>query len=416
MAENPNLHYFLEHEFLDLLIKLVIIFLAGIIFAALAKKFKQPVVLGYIIGGMVLGLLLGPSTPFTFFKDLFGGFTIDGKSGILYHFSQIGVVLLLFLAGIDTNFHDLKSNGKKSLMTAVLGVLTPFLLVFAVFMFTEGDIKPAIAMGVVVTATSISISLQTLKELGALKSLPGIVVTGAAIIDDIIGLILITMLGLFMGNSGQDASLLGVIGKISLIFLVIAVLGFIIVKVDSRIKTRGWREKHTIEIILATIAFCLSLSFFAQTLGVSAIIGAYFGGLILSMTRLKHTIEHNLYPIAFMFFGPVFFISIGLSLDLINIKNVLLIGLFIGALAIIGKTLGAGLGAKLSKLNNDTALKVGVAMVPMGEVAFIVASLAKSMGILTEQHLAISVMVIIITSLAAPIMLKLVYKRSKVKE
>ena len=134
------------------------------------------------------------------------------------------------------------------------------------------------------------------------------------------------------------------------------------------------------------------------------------------MTRLKHTIEHNLYPIAFMFFGPIFFISIGLSLDLINIKNVLLIGLFIGALAIIGKTLGAGLGAKLSKLNNDTALKVGVAMVPMGEVAFIVASLAKSMGILTEQHLAISVMVIIITSLAAPIMLKLVYKRSKVKE
>lgn len=409
MEQGLDLQHILDQEFLGLIIQLVVIFGGSILFASIAKHLKQPVVLGYIVGGIILGILLGPTTPFNALKDLLGGFSIDAKSGILYNFSQIGVVFLLFLAGIDTHFDELKANGRRSLITAVFGVVTPFLLVFLTFLLTGGNLKASIAMGVVVTATSISISIQTLKELGQLKSRPGIIVTGAAIIDDIIGLILITLLGLFMGKGQENASLLGVLGKIGFIFAIIAVAGFIVVGLDKKIKSRNWRSTHMTEIMMATITFCFVMAYFAQTLGVSAIIGSYFTGLILSMTRLKDTIEEQITPIAEIFFAPIFFISIGLSLNIAGLSSVLFLGFVIGLLAIGGKMFGAGFGAKLSGLNLHDSAKVGIAMVPMGEVAFIVASLAMGMGVLEQEHLAIAVMVIIMTSLASPILLKAVY-------
>ena len=402
----------LNSQFLDLLIKLIILFAASILFSAIAKSFKQPVVLGYILGGMLLGLLLGPATPFTALKDLLGGFSIDAGSGILYSFSQIGVIMLLFQAGIDTNFDELKANGSKSFLTAILGVATPFLLVFSTFMLIDGNLKASIAMGAVATATSISISLQTLKNLGQLKSKVGIVTTGAAIIDDIIGIIMITLLGLFFGENASGTSLWEVLLKMGLIFGAIALIGVIIVAADKKIRSRNWRKLHTNEIMMAVLAFLLLLSFEAQQQGVSAILGAYFAGLILSMTRLKATIEHNIQPIAEIFFAPIFFMSIGLSLEIAGLGSVLLAGLLISLLAILGKGFGSGAGARISGLDLESSKKIGIAMVPMGEVAFIIASLAQGMGVLNQSHLAMAVIVIIVTSVVAPLLLKRAYERN----
>ena len=400
-----------DNPFLKLLIDLVVLYGGAILFSSLAKSFRQPVVLGYIIGGMILGLLIGPETPFSALRDLLGGFTVEVRSGVLESFSQVGVIFLLFLAGIDSDFRELKNNLGKSFSTALWGVFAPFVLVFAAFALTGGDFRTSIAMGTVVTATSISISLQVLKNLGQLKSKVGTVTTGAAIIDDIVGIVLITLLGLFLGGGAGGGALPAALGRMAVLFGSIALIGYLVILVDRKLPTRGWRKRHATEIMMGVLIFFFLLSYFAQVFGVSAILGAYFGGLILSMTRLKETIEKMLLPVTEFFFAPVFFTSIGLSLDISGLGGVLLPGVLVGLLAVAGKGIGSGFGGRLAGLDRDSAGKLGAAMVPMGEVAFIVASLAKSMGVLEQKHLSMAVIVIIVTSISGPLLLRRAYRK-----
>lgn len=402
---------FLEGQFLEVLLKLVIIYLMSVLFSGLAKKFRLPAVLGYIIGGLLLGLFLGARTPITYFTDRLNGFTIDGKTMAIYDLSQIGVILLLFMAGLGTDFEALKENIGQSTLVAVLGVVVSILLVGGVSLI-QGDALPtALAMGVVLASTSVSISIQTLKEMGKLGNRTSVIGTGAAIIDDIIGLVLITLLGIFLNPqfSGLDGDFYWMLAKIGGLFLVIGVVGWIVVRMNERIVGHSYFLKYHDQLLMAVIAFCFILAFVAQYLGISIIIGAYFAGLMLSMTKLRMPIEKNMTPIAELFFAPIFFMSIGITLDLTNISGVIWSGLFIAMAAAMGKVIGCGTGAYASGLGRKDSLKVGIGMVPRGEVAFITASIAAGMGLLEDSHLAIAVIVVIMTSILTPTLLKKIY-------
>lgn len=401
----------LDIHFLDILLKLVIIYGVSVIFSGLAKKINQPAVLGYIIGGILLGLFLGARTQITFLSDLLGGFTIDGKTRVIYDLSQIGVILLLFMAGLGTDFKLLKENIVKSSLVAGLGVLTTIGLIIGVFILVEGDFKIALTMAVVLTSTSISITVGTLKEMGMLHKLTSVVISGAAIIDDIIGLVLITLLGIFMNPKfqGLDSEFYGVLIKIAGLFIVIGVIGFLVYKMNEKITGHSYYIKYHDQILMAVVAFCFILAYLSQYLGVSLIIGAYFAGLMLSVTKLKEAIVKNLNSLAELFFGPLFFMSIGLTLDLTNIGGAIMIGVLITIVASIGKIIGCGFGAYLSGFDKRLSTKIGFGMIPRGEVSYISASLAAGMGLLKESHLSIAVIVIILSSTVTPTLLKKVY-------
>jgi Kef-type K+ transport system membrane component KefB len=411
MDETLYLQKLLESQFLDILLKLVIIYGVSVIFSGLAKKFKQPAVLGYIIGGILLGLFLGARTQITFLSDLLGGFTIDGKTRVIYELSQIGVIFLLFMAGLGTNFKLLKENIIKSSLVAGLGVIATIVLVIGVFMLVEGDFRIALTMAVVLTSTSISITVGTLKEIGMLHKLTSVVITGAAIIDDILGLVLITLLGIFMNPKfhGLDSEFYFVLAKIFGLFIFIGIVGFIVYKLNEKIIGHSYYIKYHDQILMAVVAFCFILAYLSQLLGVSLIIGAYFAGLMLSVTKLKEAVEKNLNSLAELFFGPLFFMSIGITLDLTNIGGAILIGALIAVVASGGKIIGCGVGARLSGFDKRLSTKIGFGMMPRGEVSYISASLAAGMGLLKESHLSIAVIVIILTSTITPTLLKKVY-------
>lgn len=412
MAVNyTDLEKMLENGFLEVILKLAIIFFVAVIFSVIAKKIRMPGVLGFIIGGIVLGFLLGGSTPFTYFTDALH-FTIDGKDPIIYDLAQIGVVLLLFQAGLETNFHSLKKYFSRASVIAVGGVSFSIALVLIGMLVLKENMNAAIGMSVALASTSISISIQTLKDLKQRKRLSSILTLESAIIDDIIGLLLLTLLGVFMSPSysGINADFFITIGKIVVLFLAIGLIGLLVIKLNKRLTLKRYIANYSKQILMLIIAFCFLLSFFAQILGVSVIIGAYFAGLMFSTTSLKHHVTEKITPITEIVFAPIFFMSIGLSIDLQNVQGTLLIGLAISVLAILGKVIGCSLGSRVTGFNLKNALKIGIGMVPRGEVSFIVVSLASSLGLLNAKHMSIAVVVIIVTSIITPALLKVMYK------
>lgn len=406
----------LNEEFIRLSFELIIVYSYGLILSIIARKLNRPVFLVYLIGGILLSLLIGSRTNITFLIEILNGFTIDSRTGVLDNLNQIGLIFLLFLTGLDTHTNELKKYGKYSVWTSIFGVLIPFILVYTSFMILGVDLKVAVVIGAVVLATHINVSRDTFACIGRNHSGISRIVRGATIVDDIIGVVVMSILIILLGNQSMEQSWLVGVGKVLITFLVILILGFIIVKLDKIIKSRNFRVTHHHEIIMGTVIFIFILSFFASFFGVAAVIGSYFAGLILSMTRLKETLYNFIQPIVEIFIVPVFFISKGLAMDLIEFEKILFFGLLISVLTIIGKIIGAGLGAKLTGLNNRNAVKVGYAMIPIGMVANLIAGIAKDAGVIGYDELASIVIVTVITSVFGPIILKNSYKSKKRKE
>lgn len=406
----------LNEEFIRLSFELIIVYSYGLILSIIARKLNRPVFLVYIIGGILLGLLVGSRTNITFLIEILNGFTIDSRTGVLDNLNQIGLIFLLFLTGLDTHSNELKKYGKYSVWTSILGVLLPFLLVFISFMILGVDIKIAVVIGAVVLATSIGVTKNTFECIGRNHSGISRIVRGATIVDDIIGMVVISILIILLGDQSTQQSWWIGVGRVFVTFLIILILGYIIVKLDMVIKSRNFRVTHHHEIVMGTIIFIFILSFFASFFGVAAVIGSYFAGLILSMTRLKETLHNFIEPIAEIFIVPIFFISKGLAMDLKEFDKIFFFGILISVMTIFGKTFGAGLGAKLTGLNNRNSLKVGYAMIPIGMVANLIAGIAKDAGIIGYDELASIVVVTVITSVFGPIVLKNSYKSKKQKE
>lgn len=380
---------------------LAIIIFAAKVMGLLAKKLKAPQVVGEILAG----LLLGPSLL---------GFV--EQTDFLLKMAEIGVILLMFSAGLGTDLKDLLKTGPIAVLIAIVGVFVPlvggFLLYSAFYGFSEvGSLEffKAVFIGVIMTATSVSITVQTLRELGHLKGKIGTLILSAAIIDDVIGIIVLTFV---IGFRDTSSNPLNVVISTVLFFAFSIVIGFILYKI---FKVLDKRYPHQRRIPIMGLCLCFALSYIAEVyFGIADITGAYVAGIILCNLRDSDYIAEKMDINSYMLFGPVFFASIGLKTRFDGFTvSLLVFSLAFVAVAMITKIIGCGLVARLCKNNWRDSLKVGVGMMTRGEVALIVAQKGLAVGLLSPEYFASVILLIICSSVITPIVMKLLYKGEK---
>ena len=389
-------------ESYDFLIFVAIILLSTKIFGILSEKVHMP----QVVGALLVGIILGPSC-----------FNILHETDFIVKSAEIGVIFLMFLAGLDTEMDELKSTGKASLIIAVIGVVIPLLGGLGVYLFffkdvVSGDllVLEGVFIGVVLTATSVSITVETLKEMGKLKGKVGTAILGAAIIDDILGIITLTVITSF---ADPNVNIFLMIIKIVLFFIFVLICGIIMSKLFKLLEEKYGSRRR---VAIYAVSFCLFMSFCAEEFfGVADITGAYFAGLILcNTTEIKSYIASKITIVSYMFFTPIFFASIGiktvisgLTPTLITFSIVLLI------IAILTKIIGCGFAALVCGFSKSDALSIGIGMVSRGEVALIVAQKGAQVGLISEAMFPPIVVVVIVTTLLTPIMLKITMKDTK---
>lgn len=388
-------------ETYEMLKDLAIIIVAAECFGLLARKLHAPQVAGQIIAG----LIVGP-----------GVLGLVAQSDFLAMMAEIGVILLMFGAGLETDIHDLLKTGPIAFAVACVGVGVPlaggFLLYNMFYGFapaaSDGFYK-ALFIGVILTATSVSITVQALRELGHLKGKVGTTILSAAIIDDVIGIIVLTFVIGFK-NPNSDPS--GVVISTVLFFVFAAVVGYLCYRLFNALDRR---YPHRRRIPIFGLALCFAMAFAAEKFfGIADITGAYMAGIILCSIRDSDYIAEKTDISSYMIFGPIFFASIGLktSISGINAALILFSVCFI-AVGLLCKVVGCGITAKLCGFNAKESLKVGVGMMTRGEVALIVCQKGLSAGLLEPVYFTPVILLIIISSIATPIVLKLLYKNEK---
>jgi len=376
---------------LQIVIVLFFVKLAGHISVILG----QPSVLGKII----VGILLGPAVL---------GWV--HHSEVLEVFSEIGVLLLMFLAGLEANLKELNNNMKAALLVAVGGVVAPILMTYWIAQMFGFTVAEAIFMGLLLAATSVSISVQTLRELGWLDTKEGSALLGAAVLDDIIVVILIAVasgvFGISASEGGADTNVWWLLGKMAIFFVVL----FIAAKwvVPHFIKLFA-RFKVTQVVLSAGLIIAFACAYFAESLGVAGIIGTFFAGVAIGQTKFKEEIEHKVDPIANGLFIPFFFVSIGLSVTFDGIGSQVGFLVVFTIIALLSKLLGCGLGAKLSGFNFRSSLGIGAGMVSRGEVALILATMGLENDLLHPEYYTSAIIVVILTTVVTPPMLKLIF-------
>ncbi len=379
------------------LVNLLVILIASGMGGYLFKKIGQPKVLGQILAGVIVG------------PSLLG---IAHQTEFIANIAEIGVILLMFMAGLETDLEELKKSFHKSSAIALGGVLLPFVMGVGGMYLFKGDVplSEAVFVGVILTATSMGVTVQILSDMGRLKSTMGMSILGAAVIDDIAGVIILTIvMGLF---SGGHTDVTGLMIKISAFFGIVIVVGVVVkdfVK-ENRSEISRLRAIHLLGISMVLV---LSFAIFASEFGMAAIIGAYFVGVIISTTQVKHRINHEIEKIGHAFFIPIFFASIGVGIDIGSIMTYMELALFIAFIGIISKIIGSGIGAKLSGFSNKESVQVGISMIPRAEVALIVANLGIGAGLIGQDVYTSIIMLVIGSTIAAPYLLK---KTEKWKE
>ncbi len=384
---------------------LAIIIVCSKIFGLVAQKLKAPQVVGEIIAGLVIG-------PACF------GFV--GNSDYLALIAEIGVVMLMFEAGLETNLKELIKTGPKALLIACAGVFVPLaggtLLYSGFYGFGavgSEQFYSAIFIGTIMTATSVGITVQALKELGYLKSSTGTLITSAAIIDDIIGIIVLTFV---IGMKNPESKPSEVVISTVLFVVFSFCLGFLTYYIFKYIDKM---YPHQRRIPILGLALCMFMAFAAEEFfGIADITGAYVAGLILCSLKDSDYIARKVDINSYMIFGPVFFASIGLNTTFDGFTPSLLVfSVFFVIVALMTKIVGCGLVAKLTRHSFKDSLKVGVGMMTRGEVALIVAKKGLTEEMLEPKFFASVIMLIIVSSIMTPIILKLLYKgEEKVEE
>ena len=391
-------------DILSVLKDLAIIVVFAKVFGLIARKLKAPQVVGEIIAGLVVGPSVLGIVKLNQFLDIC---------------AELGVVLLMFSAGLGTNLKQLLHTGVKALLIACAGVLVPLIGGTLLYMGFYGfsaigtpQFFTAVFIGVIMTATSVSITVETLKELGKLKTELGTTILSAAIIDDVIGIMVLTFV---IGFKNPDSNP-GFVALSTLAFFALSVvLGFVIYKAFKIIDKR-W--PHTRRIPILALALCFGLSYVAEKVfGIADITGAYVAGIILSKLHDSDYIEQKMDINSYMIFGPIFFASIGLKTEISGFTwELLLFSLAFVAVALVSKIIGCGAMSRLCGFKGSDTLKVGVGMMTRGEVALIVAQRGLTEGMIGSQYFTSVILLIIVSSILTPIILKLLYARDEKKQ
>lgn len=379
---------------------LAIIIVAGKMCGIIARQLKAPQVVGMIIAG----LLIGPS--------VLGWVR---QTEFLSEMAEIGVILLMFSAGLETDLKELVKTGPVATLIACAGVFVPLVMGTVLYMLFYGwaavgteEFFRAVFIGCIMTATSVSITVQSLREMGHLKGKVGTTILSAAIIDDVIGIIVLTFV---IGFKSPDSNPGKVIINTVLFFALALVLGMVFYRIFKALDNK---YPHTRRIPIIGLALCLIMAYVAERyFGIADITGAYVAGIILCSIRDSAYIEEKIDINSYMMFGPVFFASIGLKTSIEGIDSALIVfALAFVLVALISKVIGCGFMSRICGFKGYDCLKIGVGMMTRGEVALIVAQKGLSVGLMSSQYFTAVILLIIISSVSVPIFLKLLYAKA----
>jgi len=379
------------------LAELFVILLLTKIAAHYSVKLKMPSVIGELLVGIIIGpAMLNWIHPTTFIN----------------YFSELGVIVLMFIAGLEGDLKLLIKYWAPALTVATLGVIVPtgtaFLLCHNLFNFS---VKASVFMGLVLSATSVSITIQVLKEMHRLNTRAGAIICGTAVADDIICVILLGIASSIYGTSQHESIWLMVL-KMFLFFVIVLLIGkFIVPKFLSIFQDLNATESDT----AGAMILCFGTAALAVMMGMSDVLGAYFAGLAISETDFEDHLEDKIEPIGYAVFIPVFFVSIGLQISFKGMQNDIIFIILLIITAILGKQIGCGLAAKMFHLSWTESNVVGAGMVSRGEMALVVANVALSSHLIDQNHYTAMILVTVITTLVAPLILKLFILKSNKK-
>lgn len=373
-----------------------LILLTTKLLSMLSKRVKMP----QVVGALMAGLILGPACLGMVDDNIF-----------IQNIASLGVIVLMFEAGLGTDVNELKRSGKASLVIAMVGVIVPIFGGWALGNFFpllgSGSFWENIFLGIILTATSVSITVETLKELGKLKTHSGNAILGAALIDDVLGIIGLSL----VSGLAEGTVLVG--------FVLLKIVAFIVVSILCGLFFRrifqGWMNKaswNRKRFAVVSLAFCFIYAYFAEVLfGVADITGAYIAGLILSSTSRATFIEANCHTLSYMLLSPVFFASIGLKVNVSSLSTSLfLFSLLFILVAILTKVVGCGLGAKLCGYSNSDCLRIGTGMLSRGEVGLVIADKGIVSGVLHTAYLTPVILMVTVTTIITPLLLKWTYR------
>ncbi|WOC33150.1 MULTISPECIES: cation:proton antiporter [Caproicibacterium] len=376
----------MEKTLLDLVLLLTATKIGGLI----SRKLKMPEVLGALLAGVVLGPMLLHVVQY------------DDSIKLL---SDLGVIMLMFLAGLETNWEQFKKAGKSSAVIALSGVLIPLVLgALSAYLFFQ-DTTEDIFLGIILSATSVSITVETLTELGKLNSKPGIHILGAAVIDDILGLVLISVLLSVKNGSGSSLIFTGL--KIVL-FCLAGVLAIVFLPNFLNRLLKDAQPGYA--FFTFSLAAVLLVAFAAESLGIASITGAYLCGLLFSQLKHKEYLERNVKVLSSGFLSPIFFASVGLEATFTGFNSkVVLITAVMFVVAVIGKVIGCSGAARLFHLRRSESVQIGIGMISRGEVAIITANIGLQNHIITQEVFIPTILVVLLTTVLTPVLLKVVF-------
>lgn len=382
---------------------LAIILISTLLAGHMSKRIGMPAV----IGQLLVGIILGPA--------LFG---VLHENSFIHTFSEIGVVLLMFIAGLESNLTLLKKYFKPSLVVAVLGVIVPVISMYGMSLAFGISQLESLFIGVIFAATSVSISVEVLRELNVLESKEGTIILGAAVVDDLLAVIILSVLTSLFGAQLAAASSTHMSLGLSLLLqaLFMVAVYFSVKWIVPFVMHLSRRLLVPYASAITSLIICFGFVWFAEAVELSAVVGAFFAGIAISQTPYKEEINRHIEPIGYTVFIPVFFVSIGLSMNLASLNQHILFITILTVLAVFSKLIGSGLGARWMNNSPQGAYTIGAAMISRGEMALIIAQIGYNARLLSELYYSEIIFVIIITTVLAPLILKHAVKRQLATE
>lgn len=375
------------------LLSIAIILLSTKVFGGLTEKIHLP----HVVGALVAGVIIGPS--------MLG---IVDNTTFLDEVAQIGVIILMFMAGLDTDLGEIKRKGASYLLIAIMGVVIPLVGGFLSYMWffhinpgVEQDLLKALFVGVVLTATSVSITIEALRELGQVNSRIGNAILGATIVDDVLGIIVLTITTSFKDT---NISISAVLLRMAVYFVCMFIFGVITTIGAKFLDFKRDRRRITVYVL----ALVFIISYISEIyVGIADITGAYLIGVIFSRFSVRNEIVKKVNVLSYLFFSPIFFASIGLKTKFDNFSSqTFIFAIILIIVAILTKIIGAGVGAKICKFTNHEALNIGIGMVSRGEVALIVAQKGYNLGLIDADLFSPIILMVVVTTIFTPIILK----------
>ena len=381
------------------LLDIALILLSTKLLGLITRRFNLP----QVVGALLAGVILGPSF-----------LNVLKETDFISMLAELGVIVLMFTAGLESNISQLKSVGKSSFIVASMGVLIPLVGgTIVAYVFNDGSLTTVneflqnVFIGAILTATSVSITVESLRELGKMSEKSASVILGAAIIDDILGILVLTVI-----TSMADKSInIGVVVLKIIGFLVFTiVIGYLVYVFFGK-----WIEKYDVDkrrFVIGSFVICLLMAFLAEEFfGVADITGAFAAGLVLSRNRETAYISRRFDIVSYMLLSPIFFASIGINTKIPKMSfDIIIMTIILVAVAMLTKVIGCGFGAKICGFNKDEITQIGIGMMARGEVALIIANKGMKMGIMNSYFLSAMIIMVIICAMFTPILLKKVYK------